>query len=114
MTQEALAERSGVGVRTIRDLESGKVGQPRFSTVRLLADALGLDGEARDRFCDGANTSVRPEPGPAQLPPGAVAFTGRSLELHRLDAMLSAASGDAGPAVVISGSAGVGKPKPGL
>lgn len=123
MTQEALADRAGVGVRTIRDLESGKVGQPRYSTVRLLADALGLDGEARDRFCAGTGTpaAARPEPSPAnaatqalvprpaQLPPGAVIFTGRSRELRQLNAFLSAASGGTGPAVVISGPAGVGK-----
>ncbi len=112
MTQEALAARAGVGVRTVRDLESGKVARPRLSTVRLLADALDLDGEARDRFCGGDTVPVTragPETNtaPAQLPPGAVAFTGRRLELRLLDAMLAA--GDARPAVVISGPAGVGK-----
>ncbi|WP_449341593.1 helix-turn-helix transcriptional regulator [Streptomyces canarius] len=43
MTQEALAERTGVDLRTVRELESGeRVRPPRVTTVRLLADALGL------------------------------------------------------------------------
>lgn len=49
MTQEALAERAGVGVRTIRGLETGERADPRVTTVRLLADALGLSpGERED------------------------------------------------------------------
>lgn len=42
MTQEALAERAGVGVRTIRGLETGERADPRVTTVRRLADALEL------------------------------------------------------------------------
>ncbi|MFJ9850152.1 helix-turn-helix domain-containing protein [Streptomyces sp. NPDC101150] len=48
MTQEALAERAGVGVRTIRGLETGERADPRVTTVRLLADALGLSPEERE------------------------------------------------------------------
>ncbi|MGW1372994.1 helix-turn-helix domain-containing protein [Streptomyces sp. NPDC002446] len=48
MTQEALAERAGVGVRTIRGLETGERADPRVTTVRLLADALGLRPEERE------------------------------------------------------------------
>ncbi|MFG2205691.1 helix-turn-helix domain-containing protein [Streptomyces sp. NPDC048638] len=48
MTQEVLAERAGVGVRTIRGLETGERADPRVTTVRLLADALGLSPEARE------------------------------------------------------------------
>ena len=50
MTQEALAERAGVGVRTIRGLETGERADPRVTTVRLLADALGLSPEAREEL----------------------------------------------------------------
>ncbi|MGV4925428.1 helix-turn-helix domain-containing protein [Streptomyces sp. BHT-5-2] len=50
MTQEALAERAGVGVRTIRGLETGERADPRVTTVRLLADALGLRPEERERL----------------------------------------------------------------
>ncbi|MCA6092198.1 helix-turn-helix domain-containing protein [Streptomyces sp. SCA3-4] len=50
MTQETLAERAGVGVRTIRGLETGERADPRVTTVRLLADALGLSPEDREEL----------------------------------------------------------------
>ncbi|MFI1968532.1 helix-turn-helix domain-containing protein [Streptomyces cinnamoneus] len=50
MTQEALAERAGVGVRTVRGLETGERADPRVTTVRLLADALGLAPEEREEL----------------------------------------------------------------
>ncbi|GGV28648.1 hypothetical protein GCM10010293_28260 [Streptomyces griseoflavus] len=40
-TQEELAERSGVSVRTIRNLETGSNTNPRRSSVELLLNALG-------------------------------------------------------------------------
>src|SRR5712692_6610953 len=43
LTQEELADRSGLSVRAIRDLESGRIAQPRPGSQRLLAAALGLD-----------------------------------------------------------------------
>ncbi|MFJ9619197.1 CHAT domain-containing protein [Streptomyces noursei] len=50
ITQEGLAERAGVGVRTVRGLESGERVEPRVTTVRLLADALGLAPEEREEL----------------------------------------------------------------
>jgi len=47
LTQEGLAERSELGVRTIRGLETGERADPRVGTVRRLADALGLDDAER-------------------------------------------------------------------
>jgi predicted ATPase/DNA-binding XRE family transcriptional regulator len=44
-TQEELAEHSGVSVRTIRNMELGRVLNPRRSSVTLLARALGLAAE---------------------------------------------------------------------
>lgn len=58
LTQEELAERAGVSVRCIRKIETGKVVQPRQSTLRQLADALELSGEERSRFCRLAQGSV--------------------------------------------------------
>ena len=46
LTQERLAERSGVAKRTIQDLERG-VARPRRETVRRLMDVLKLSPEAR-------------------------------------------------------------------
>lgn len=42
VTQEVLAELSGVGLRTVKQLESGK-GNPTFLTIEKLADVLGLE-----------------------------------------------------------------------
>jgi len=50
LTQEALAERAGVSVRRIRDLERGAAHRPRVDTVRLLADALGLPPDPHAAF----------------------------------------------------------------
>jgi len=47
LTQDQLAGLSTVSVRAIRDLELGKVQQPRKDTIRLLADALTLNGSRR-------------------------------------------------------------------
>ena len=43
LSQEALAERAGLSARGVSDLERGARAVPRAETVRLLADALGLD-----------------------------------------------------------------------
>jgi transcriptional regulator with XRE-family HTH domain len=42
VTQETLAEVAGVGLRTLKQFESGK-GNPTLLTVQKLADALGLE-----------------------------------------------------------------------
>ena len=43
LTQEELAEKSGVEQTTISNLETGRVQSPQWDTVAKLADALGLD-----------------------------------------------------------------------
>lgn len=42
VTQESLAEISGVGLRTLKQFESGK-GNPTLTTLRKLADVLGME-----------------------------------------------------------------------
>jgi len=42
ITQESLADISGVGLRTIKQLEGGK-GNPTFNTLHEIADVLGLE-----------------------------------------------------------------------
>ncbi|MEU8615514.1 helix-turn-helix transcriptional regulator, partial [Actinoplanes sp. NPDC048791] len=59
MSQEDLAARTGLSVRTIRYLESGRAGQSRPETLRLLSVALGLDGADRDRFYAAADRGRR-------------------------------------------------------
>ena len=40
--QESLADLSGVGLRTIKQLEGGKANPP-FNTLQEIADVLGLE-----------------------------------------------------------------------
>ncbi len=42
VTQEYLAELSGVGLRTLKAIESGR-GNPTLETLNKLADVLGLE-----------------------------------------------------------------------
>ncbi|MBK6701280.1 MAG: helix-turn-helix transcriptional regulator [Saprospiraceae bacterium] len=42
VTQERLAELSGVGLRTLKQFESGK-GNPTLSTLQKISDVLGME-----------------------------------------------------------------------
>ena len=48
LSQEELAARAGLSVRSIQALEAGRVRAPRTSTVRLLADAFELRAAERE------------------------------------------------------------------
>src|SRR5947209_5814584 len=61
LTQEELAERAGISVRSISDLERGIKTRPRSYTVRQLADALKLSPADRARFL-GASRQERIQP----------------------------------------------------
>src|SRR4051794_14712300 len=50
LTQEELAARAAVGVRTVRDLERGRASRPQRTTAELLAAALGLAAVDREAF----------------------------------------------------------------
>jgi transcriptional regulator with XRE-family HTH domain len=50
LTQEELAERTGISVRGIRNLEAGRIHAPRAGTLRVLADAFELEAADRDRL----------------------------------------------------------------
>ena len=63
LTQAELAERASLSVRGINDLERGARTSPRPETVRLLADALVLQAEARTVFLAAARRGPR---GPAR------------------------------------------------
>ncbi|MFN8512507.1 MAG: helix-turn-helix domain-containing protein [Thermomicrobiales bacterium] len=64
LTQEGLAERATLSARAISDLERGLKTRPQRETIRLLAEALGLDAEERGRL----ETAARPRPAPAPTP----------------------------------------------
>jgi DNA-binding XRE family transcriptional regulator len=56
LTQEDLAERAGLSVRAISDLERGLHRSPQRDTVRMLADALNLPPDERAAFEAAART----------------------------------------------------------
>jgi len=104
LTQERLAERARLGVRTIRDLERDRVARPRPSSIALLADALGLGGRERGEFV----AAGRGEPealsvAPDRLPAAPLHFVGRDEELRACALQVRS-----GPLVLV-GPGGVGK-----
>jgi transcriptional regulator with XRE-family HTH domain len=42
LTQGELAEKAGVGINTVVRIETGEITEPRVSTLRKLAQALGV------------------------------------------------------------------------
>lgn len=50
LSQEQLAELADLSIRAIRDLERGRTARPHPGTLRRLADALALQGQARAEF----------------------------------------------------------------
>jgi tetratricopeptide (TPR) repeat protein/transcriptional regulator with XRE-family HTH domain len=118
MTQEWLAERTELSVRTIRDIERNRTGVPRRRSVSALAEALSLDGPARRDLQEAARRRILGAPpggvsiegAPFELPPDAADFTGRAGVTSELVAMLrSGRNAAAVPVVSIAGPAGVGK-----
>jgi tetratricopeptide (TPR) repeat protein/transcriptional regulator with XRE-family HTH domain len=127
LTQEELAEAASLSPRSISDLERGINLTAHKETVRLLADALNLQGAARTQFEAvargrvGHTASVPAEPdnslaaggGAAMrtLPRDAASFVGRELELAHLTEVLATdtASGGVVGIHAIDGMAGIGK-----
>lgn len=110
VSQEGLAERSQVSVRTIRDLERGRVRSPRGESVRLLASALGLEAEERQQFEAAArdrDAAVAYHYVPAELPASLADFTGRDDAIARILAVFDR-HGEL-PIAVVTGRPGVGK-----
>jgi transcriptional regulator with XRE-family HTH domain len=119
LTQEQLADRSGLSVRAIGDLERGRVIRPLTRTVQLLADSLMLAQLDREKFTRAAlelprdapfaatasdaelssaaaHSRVAPTAGSCgasvavrQLPARVPCFAGRHEELAALDQLLT-------------------------
>ncbi len=116
LTQEELAERSGLSVRAIANAESGRTGRPHRNSVRLLAKALGLAEQQRAELAASARghwdaADVPDAPVPRQLPAAVRCFTGRHLELATMTELARRPTGAQSPVLItaIGGTAGVGK-----
>lgn len=66
LTQEQLAEKCKVNVRTIQRIESGEV-MPRSSTLRLIIEALEHDWQSFSREIDPETSTVAQQPKPSIL-----------------------------------------------
>ncbi|WP_051723631.1 BTAD domain-containing putative transcriptional regulator [Micromonospora chokoriensis] len=58
-TQDALAERSGVSVRTLRDIEKDRVRHPHVDSLERLAAALELSADDRSELLSAARVDSR-------------------------------------------------------
>jgi transcriptional regulator with XRE-family HTH domain len=102
LSQERLAELTGVSARAIGDLERGATRRPQRQTVVALADGLRLDAGERDRLARAARPAAD-RSGPAAGDGGLV---GRARELAGLVDLLD----DGGVRMAsVLGPAGIGK-----
>ncbi|WP_020673179.1 ATP-binding protein [Amycolatopsis nigrescens] len=124
LTQEELAEKSGISTRSISDMERGRVRRPQHRTLRALTTALALDepdladflrtGSERAGPVEEPAVEVEPPAGDRplrELPPAVTDLTGRERELDVVTGLVDAGRQDTGAATVISlyGPPGVGK-----
>jgi predicted ATPase/transcriptional regulator with XRE-family HTH domain len=108
LTHEALAERAGLGARTISDLERGVSRNPRADTLALLVDALGLSPEQQSTLEAAARHVGEPDSAliPTNLPAYFTTFVGREHEVRAIGEMLQQ---DGIRLVTVTGPGGVGK-----
>jgi transcriptional regulator with XRE-family HTH domain len=115
LTLEQLAEVSGVSARALSDMERGRSKGPQHRTVTALADALALEGDARDEFVDLARDGRLRDhwtrsSGLCELPRLVDDFTGRAAELAWVSELIHGESAPgASAAGLITGSGGMGK-----
>jgi predicted ATPase/transcriptional regulator with XRE-family HTH domain len=113
LSQEELAERSGLSVRGISDLERGLRHAPRLETVRLLADALTLTDDERKVLLTAARPALsqddptgRARRARGSLPAPLTRLIGREAELTALRAGLGS---NEERIVTLTGPGGAGK-----
>jgi transcriptional regulator with XRE-family HTH domain/tetratricopeptide (TPR) repeat protein len=114
LTQAELADRAGIGVRTVSNLERGINTSPYPSTLRLLADALGLAEEPRAELVGAAGR--HPDAGRDGAPSGGylgarpvTSLVARDGERTAITAALTAAAASQGAVVLLAGEPGIGK-----
>lgn len=125
LSQEELAERSGVSARAVSDMERGLRKSVRPETLRMLADALALDTDERAPFFASAHpapevpvrSSQHGAPGPGEkstaiplatrpLPRPLDSLIGRENDIEAIVALLES---EQVRLVTLTGPGGVGK-----
>ena len=113
LSQEELAQRSGVSVRGISDLERGARSAPRLETVRLLADALEVGQASRAALLAAARPDIarrgaadREKPAFFSVPTPLTRLIGREAEVEALCTTLRR---DDVRFVTLTGAGGSGK-----
>jgi predicted ATPase/DNA-binding XRE family transcriptional regulator len=111
LSQEMLAERAGVSVKTVSALENGARRNPYHGTVALLADALSLSKKARATLAAAAVRPYRPREGARStlppkhnLPAQLSSFVGREDALAEVGALIARQR-----LVTLTGTGGMGK-----
>ena len=115
ISQEQLAERAGLSVRSISDLERGLRRIPRLETVRLLADGLDLEADDRTELLRSARPSMPidlsaasgPRDLAPRLPVPPTPLVGRRDEIASIAARIAAKDGPR--LITLTGPGGVGK-----
>ena len=104
LTQETVADRAQLSVRTLRNIELGLVTRPRRHTLAALAGALGVE---REEF----ETIIGPAPPTPvdALPEAPAYFVGREDSVVELERRLRKAGAGVPATVLVVGAAGTGK-----
>jgi predicted ATPase/transcriptional regulator with XRE-family HTH domain len=108
LTQEELAERSGISARTISDLERGLRNGVYPHTARSLAAALGLEQDAKHRFeaVAAGRTAGTPQATTGALPIPATPLLGRADDVASI---VSLSNDPAVRIITLTGPGGIGK-----
>jgi len=107
LTQEELAERAGVSVRRLGDLERGAPHLPRPDTIALLIRALGLSPQDATTLADAGRRLALAVPAQATHDdPATPPFVGRRPDLALLEHHVV---GKGPPLLVVAGDPGMGK-----
>jgi predicted ATPase/DNA-binding CsgD family transcriptional regulator/transcriptional regulator with XRE-family HTH domain len=110
LTQEELAKRAGLSLRSVSDLERGARQTPRLETVRMLAEGLGFSpadpGWTALLAARNATDATGIAPGRPPLPIPPTPLVGRERDIDLLRALLDTPDVRL---VTLTGAGGVGK-----